>query len=41
VTTGYAGRDGKHDITADVVCDDLKHAAEMIVAAKEANDAQR
>jgi hypothetical protein len=32
VSTGYAGRDGKHDITADAVCDDLKHAAEIIVA---------
>jgi histidinol-phosphate phosphatase family protein len=32
VTTGYAGRDGKHDVTADAVCNDLKHAAEIIVA---------
>ena len=40
VNTGYAGRDRKHDITADNVCSDLKHAAETILATEELTIAQ-
>jgi mannose-1-phosphate guanylyltransferase/phosphomannomutase len=43
VRTGYAGRDAKHNVVADAVCDDLQQAAETIVrrlAAEELTIAQ-